>query len=84
MIVYIAGKMTGMPDKGRAKFADAAKMLQDKGHIVLNPAELRGIIPPREPLVQFQIPEPIDTSWIKRLDAGRLALSGDHRPGGLP
>lgn len=40
MIVYIAGKMTGLPDKGRAKFADAAKMLQDKGHIVLNPAEL--------------------------------------------
>ena len=40
MIIYIAGKMTGVPDKGRAKFAAAAKMLQDKGHIVLNPAEL--------------------------------------------
>lgn len=40
MIVYIAGKMTGLPDKGRAKFAAAAKTLRDKGHIVLNPADL--------------------------------------------
>jgi len=40
MIVYIAGKMTGLPDKGRAKFADAARRLRDEGNIVLNPAEL--------------------------------------------
>lgn len=40
MILYIAGKMTGLPDKGRAKFAAAAERLRDNGHIVLNPAEL--------------------------------------------
>ena len=40
MTIYIAGKMTGMPDKGRAKFASAAERLREKGHIVLNPAEL--------------------------------------------
>lgn len=40
MILYIAGKMTGLPDKGRAKFTAAAERLRDNGHIVLNPAEL--------------------------------------------
>lgn len=40
MTIYIAGKMTGMPDKGRSKFASAAERLREKGHIVLNPAEL--------------------------------------------
>ena len=39
-VVYIAGKMTGLPDLGKEKFNDAAKMLRDEGHIVLNPAEL--------------------------------------------
>ena len=40
MTIYIAGKMAGLPDKGRAKFASAAERLREKGHIVLNPAEL--------------------------------------------
>lgn len=40
MTIYIAGKMAGLPDKGRAKFASAAERLREKGHIVLNPVEL--------------------------------------------
>ena len=41
MIVYIAGKMTGLPDKGKAKFDAAADDLrQYAGCIVLNPADL--------------------------------------------
>ena len=40
MVVYIAGKMTGLPDLGRPKFQAAAKKLRDDGFVVLNPAEL--------------------------------------------
>ncbi len=40
MIIYIAGKMSNLPDLGKAKFNAAAKRLRDEGYIVLNPAEL--------------------------------------------
>lgn len=40
MIVYIAGKMTGMPGKGRKAFREAEKQLNKQGHVVLNPARL--------------------------------------------
>lgn len=40
MIIYLSGKMTGLPDLGRKKFAAAAKHLTQQGHIVLNPAAL--------------------------------------------
>lgn len=36
--VYIAGPMTGLPDFNRGAFFDAAQVLFDHGHIVLNPA----------------------------------------------
>lgn len=39
MKVYIAGPITGHFDY-RAKFRDAEKELQEKGHIVVNPATL--------------------------------------------
>ncbi|MBP3541834.1 MAG: DUF4406 domain-containing protein [Clostridia bacterium] len=45
MIVYIAGKMTGLPDKGRAAFAQAERKLTDMGHTVLNPAWLGDGLP---------------------------------------
>ncbi len=38
MKVYLAGKMTGLPDFNRAAFADAADRLRDEGHSVFNPA----------------------------------------------
>lgn len=40
MVVYIAGKMTGLPDLGRPRFQAAAKKLREDGFVVLNPAEL--------------------------------------------
>ena len=39
-MVYIAGKVTGLPDLGRVKFDAAAKRLREQGHVVLNPGEL--------------------------------------------
>lgn len=40
MTVYIAGKMTGLPDLGRQAFNDAEKRLIDAGYDVINPAIL--------------------------------------------
>ena len=40
MIIYLAGKMTGTPDMGRAQFNEAEKVLTEDGHVVLNPARL--------------------------------------------
>lgn len=38
VLIYIAGKMSGLPDYNRPAFMQAEKMLKDKGHIVINPA----------------------------------------------
>lgn len=40
MILYLAGKMTGIPDMGRRQFNEMEEWLTGKGHIVLNPARL--------------------------------------------
>ena len=40
MRVYIAGKMTGLEDKGRKAFQKAELQLKALGHVVLNPAIL--------------------------------------------
>lgn len=39
-VVYIGGKMRGLPDYGRHHFMDAEEELKHKGYIVLNPASL--------------------------------------------
>ena len=44
--VYIAGKMTGLPDKGRAAFAKAEAHLAKMGFVVLNPSCLPDGLPP--------------------------------------
>lgn len=38
--IYIAGKMKGKADYGRADFNEAEKRLTEQGYIVLNPASL--------------------------------------------
>lgn len=38
MIIYISGPMTGLPDLNRLAFYEAAEMLMEKGHTVINPA----------------------------------------------
>ena len=45
-VAYIAGKMTGLPDKGRASFMAAEQLLTGKGYTVLNPARLPDDMPP--------------------------------------
>lgn len=40
MIIYIAVKMTGLPNKGKEYFNEVELQLKNKGHIVLNPASL--------------------------------------------
>lgn len=44
-VIYISGKMTGLPDLGRGKFFDAEKKLREKGFAVLNPASLSEDMP---------------------------------------
>ena len=39
-IIYLAGKMTGLDDLGRAQFFEKACELEKLGHIVLNPGAL--------------------------------------------
>lgn len=67
MTFYIAGKMSGLPDLGRAKFNAAARFLRSKGHIVLNPAELPDGMPREKYL-------PICLAMVSAADAV-LALS---------
>lgn len=38
--IYIAGKMSGETDYGRAEFNETEKRLTEQGYIVLNPASL--------------------------------------------
>ncbi len=45
MIIYIAGKMTGLEDYGREHFARAERDLRAEGHTVLNPACLPDDLP---------------------------------------
>lgn len=45
MVVYIAGKMNGLPDKGRKAFEEAEIELKAKGFTVLNPACLPDGLP---------------------------------------
>ena len=40
MIVYLAGKMYGLPDRGKKQFDEAEERLKRMGHTVLNPAVL--------------------------------------------
>lgn len=74
MIVYIAGKMTGLPDLGKDKFAAAEEMLKAKGHQVLNPAWIGGPLPKR-----FYMP--ICLSMLAQADAIYLLDNWYASPG---
>ena len=45
MIVYISGKMTGLPDKGRGLFHATADRLRARGFAVIDPAALPDDLP---------------------------------------
>lgn len=73
MIVYIAGKMTGLEDKGRKKFAEAENVLK-KSFVVLNPATLQDGMP-RERYM------PICLAMIDQADAIVMLDNWEDSPG---
>lgn len=74
MIVYIAGKMTGLPDLGKDQFAAAEETLKAKGHQVLNPAWIGGPLPKRCYM-------PICLSMLAQADAIYLLDNWHDSPG---
>lgn len=76
MIVYIAGKMTGLPDLGRPKFQAAAKKLREDGFVVLNPAEL----PDGMPGDRYM---PICLAMVTAADAVYLLNNWRESPGAI-
>ena len=62
MIIYIAGRMTGLPDKGRALFKKAEDTIREAGHIPLNPA----LLPDNMPREKYM---PICMAMLEAADA---------------
>lgn len=63
MIIYIAGEITGLPERlYKQKFADAEQMLKDEGHTVLNPT----VLPPNMPQEKYL---PICLAMLSQADA---------------
>lgn len=62
MVLYIAGKMSNLPDLGKERFRAAAERLRAKGYVVLNPAEL----PDGMPVVRYM---PICLAMLQAADA---------------
>lgn len=74
MIVYIAGPMTGKPDKNRMAFYDAETKLKEQGHAVLNPADLPdGMVPE-----QYM---PICMAMLEQAEGIRLLEDWEESPG---
>lgn len=65
MKLYLAGKMTGLPDYGRAQFNEAEQRLTKRGHIVLNPARLPlGLEPEQYMRIGIAMLESADAIYI--------------------
>lgn len=74
MIIYIAGKMRGLPDFGRAKFDAAAEKLRREGNVVLNPADL----PVGMPIDRYM---PICLAMASAADAVYMLKGWETSPG---
>lgn len=74
MIVYIAGKMTGLPDKNRVAFDRAENQLVGQGHQVLNPARIGDGLPKAAYM-------PICLSMIQQAQALVLLEGWENSPG---
>lgn len=74
MVVYIAGKMTGLPDKGRQMFAAAQAKLEGMGMTVLNPA----CLPDGMPGDRYM---PICLSMVEQADELVLLPGWEDSPG---
>lgn len=73
-VVYIAGKMAGLPDKGRVAFMEAQARLQQLGCVVLNPA----VLPDGMPGNRYM---PICLAMISQADALVLLDGWEDSPG---
>lgn len=73
MVVYIAGKMTGLEDKGRGKFAEAENELK-KAFVVINPS----VLPDGMPGDRYM---PICFSMIDQADAIVMLDNWKDSPG---
>ena len=74
MRIYISGKMTGLPDLGRAHFANTERALRESGHIVLNP----GVLPLGMPKSAYM---PICLAMLDAADAIYMLGGWDDSPG---
>lgn len=74
MIVYIAGKMTGLADLGRVAFDRAENQLVGLGHQVLNPARIGDELPKAAYM-------PICLSMIQQAQALVLLEGWENSPG---
>lgn len=74
MLVYIAGKMTGLPDKGRKAFEDAEDVLREEGFAVLNPARLPDDLP-------NDLYMPLCLTMLQRADAIALLPGSEESKG---
>lgn len=76
-IVYLAGKMNGLYDKGRAQFAAAEEHLAEtKGWVILNPARL----PDNWPHTAYM---PLCLSLVEKADTVALLPGWRSSPGAL-
>ncbi|MBQ7567054.1 MAG: DUF4406 domain-containing protein [Oscillospiraceae bacterium] len=76
MIVYIAGKMTGLPDKGRGLFRAAAERLREDGHTVIDPS----VLPDGLPTAAYM---PICLAMLQQADAICMLPGWEDSPGAL-
>ena len=74
MIVYIAGKISGLPDMGKDAFDEAEKMLKAAGHQVLNPSRIGAPLPKKCYM-------PICMSMLAQADAIYLLENWVDSPG---
>ena len=75
MKLYLAGKMTGMPDYNRPVLAEAAKTLRKEKHVVYNPGEAPSGLTYREYITRSM-------NWICNNAEGIVMLPGwEFSPG---
>lgn len=74
MIVYIAGKMSGLPDCGWVAFSQAESKLTGLGYTVISPAWLRNGLPKKAYL-------PICMAMIDQADALAMLPGWEDSPG---
>jgi len=72
MLLYLAGKMRGLPAVNPAAFAEGAAALRALGHTVFNPAE-NGLSASNEDVRRFLA---VDLAWITGCAEGVVVLPG--------